>query len=254
MKHILCTGLMVLLAVFAFGPLLHAAPFSFEDSVNYWPTWGNGTADDTKDVIGVPNLTGGYGTIEDGLIQGVHIEWTGGGDPLLDPVGDLFIDRGGDAVWDYVVTHQGLIYDFSFPMAKNETESYYALTGRDIDWPGYDVRDQHPVWFQNKDGVDPVGEARISGNMRRPSGTVSFSDFAFTDIEGIDVGYEDFIVAFTPKCANDALYESVSAPVPEPGTVVLLGMGIAVLFGFARPGAPHRLFSTAKRGPRKAAP
>ncbi len=239
MHRTLPIGVLTLLAFLALGSVLHAAPFSFGDSVHYWPTWENGTADDNQDVIGVPNLTGGYGTIENGFIQEVHFEWTGGGSHLLDPVGDLFIDRGGDAVWDYVVTHQGLIYDFAFPMAQGATpgDPYYQLTKREIEWASrYDVRDWHPVWFQNADQVASVGSAQVSGDMSQWSGTVSFTDFAFTGIEGIDVGYEDFIVAFTPKCANDALYESTSAPVPEPATVVLLSMGIAVLFGFSRPG------------------
>ena len=244
MKRTLCFTWITLIALLVFCPPLHAAPFSFGDSVNYWPPWGNGTVDDTKDVIGVPNLTGGYGTIENGFIQEVHFEWTDGGSPLLDPLGDLFIDRGNDATWDYIVTHQGLIYDFSFPMAQNGTDPYYQLTERDIDWSGYDVREWHPVWFENADNVASVGTAQVTGDMSQSSGTVSFMDFAFSGIEGIDVGYEEFALAFTPLCANDALFESASAPVPEPATVLLLGMGVAVAFlGFSRPG---RASSTAR--------
>ncbi|MBM4332317.1 MAG: hypothetical protein FJ117_14055 [Deltaproteobacteria bacterium] len=32
---------------------------NFGDGAKYWPGWNNNTSDDNKDVIGVPNFTGG---------------------------------------------------------------------------------------------------------------------------------------------------------------------------------------------------
>ena len=46
----------------------HAGVYTFEDTANYWPGWANGTSDDNKDVIGVPNFTTGTVTYANGGI------------------------------------------------------------------------------------------------------------------------------------------------------------------------------------------
>lgn len=51
-----------------------AVPVTFSDTKNYWPGWGNGTADNSTDVIGTPNITGGVADFVNGILKSVHIK------------------------------------------------------------------------------------------------------------------------------------------------------------------------------------
>ena len=98
-----------------------AVPVTFNDTKNYWPTWSNGTSDDSQDVIGTPNITGGTADIVNGLLKSVQINYTNiNSFPSL-TAGDLFIDLGSNNYWDYVVTSSGQIYKFGALLHKSVT-------------------------------------------------------------------------------------------------------------------------------------
>ena len=96
------------------------------------------------------------------------------------------------------------------------------------------MREWHPVWFENADNGASIGTVQVSGHLSQPSGTVAFTDFNFSGSPGIYNGGEDFIIGFNEECANDAFYESVASPVPEPSTMLMFAPGLAGFFVFGR--------------------
>ena len=52
--------------------------------------------------------------------------------------------------------------------------------------------------------------------------------YDFSALAGIILG-ETYMIAYAPYCANDVI-----GTVPEPGTLLLFGAGLAGLFGVAR--------------------
>ena len=222
---------LLLLSILSFLFIPNAANatvFTFGDSVNHWDTWEStnkdwGSNDDDRDTIGVPDITGGTALVNSGLLSQVDIFYTGFNWSVK--AGDLFIDVGSNQWWDYVLTSEGNIYEFtgnSFSTEKGDNDDLYEITGR---WRGYDIRNDHPYALDDT-GLNPLGSYTFSGFSRHGK-SVNFSDFS------IFVG-ETFTLGFGPTCANDVIYEKVAAPVPEPATLLLLGSGLIGLAGFRR--------------------
>ena len=66
---------------------------SFNDTTIFWPTWGNGTADDTDDEIGapgIPDIFAGGLTVNNGFIRSIFFNYNNA-TPLVD-AGDVFFD------------------------------------------------------------------------------------------------------------------------------------------------------------------
>ena len=89
---LLAVGMLLSLS----GPV-EAYTHTFGDSQNHWPGWGNGTGDDGRDTIGIPDMLGGVAEFGVGL-EKLTFNYTAGSLRLwhlLEP-SDLFIDVGED--------------------------------------------------------------------------------------------------------------------------------------------------------------
>ena len=231
-----CLG--VVFAVAALAGEARASSVSFGDTTKYWQGYANGTADDTRDTIGTPDLLGGTATFDDttGRLTSVRIDYTGyfslvaSGNARVIP-GDLFLDAGSDGHWDFVVK---LVSGAQTPVANYASLSIldvsgigsptYLHSGSDNSgyWSGYGIRDRHPYAWNG--GGTPVGTASLGAFNPLASGGALVFDLGI----GLPVN-ASLTIGFAPSCANDVLRETVSAPVPEPTAALIFGIGLAAV-------------------------
>jgi hypothetical protein len=230
--------LTIALAVAVLASQARASSISFGDAAKYWQGYANGTADDTRDTIGTPDLLGGTATFDDatGHLTGVSIDYTGHFSPVASGnarviPGDLFLDVGSDGHWDYVVK---LVAGSQTPVADYASISIldvsaivgpsYRMSGSDNSgyWSGYGVRDRHPYAWDA--GGTPVGTGSLTGfDQLASGGTLAFDLGIGLPVNG------SLTIGFAPSCANDVLLETVSAPVPEPTGALIFGIGLAAV-------------------------
>ena len=214
-----------------------ATPVSvpFGDSVHTWPGYQNGTSDDGRDTIGHPDLQGGVAVFENGLLTSIRIDYIGpfslaaSGRGTVIPC-DLFIDVGGDGNWDYVMrlvaAPQTPVADYAaleILDVSGETEAYlWSGTDNQGHWRGFLIRDDHPYAWAG--GGDLFGTGSLTAPSLLATGTQSL--FFHFDV-GIRTG-DEVIIGFAASCANDVLYERISAPVPEPSAALLFAAGLFI--------------------------
>ncbi|WP_031386868.1 PEP-CTERM sorting domain-containing protein [Desulfonatronum thiodismutans] len=264
--------------IFAFATILflwtlasaQALTVHFNDDNIIWPGWETQRAgylgDNTEDVIWNPNIVGGSVNIDNNRLASIEIEfesWGGGASPnlwnFLRP-GDLFIDLGADGYWNYAFN----FWDHTIKDQDNYQYWYGELPGNDIaaehvyqiDAPlpilgpgtgtlapdsGYlesnwtNGRFDHPIAF-NPSSQIAYTDILDSNNLPRLLGwgstIITFSNLNL-DLSGIS----EITIGWTQNCANDVLLQSMV--IPEPGTLLLLGIGLAGLLAVRRRMTAH---------------
>jgi len=245
-------NLMLLLTMISILITTQAFGMNFGDSSNYWPGWGNGTGDDNKDVIGIPNFTGGTAELTGNKLTSLIFNQSVTSSSIwgVTSPGDLFINTDADNDWDYFVdltnwTTAGKdnpdpgagnynIYQINLFLGNKNNNPGYILLGTDYSngWSGYQIRDRHPVAYGGDLPANAFGQVGFSGWDNSPASEYIFN-FASLNGGGLTLG-ESFITGWTVNCANDVIYEKMNVPAPEPATMFLLGSGLIGMAGFVR--------------------
>ena len=245
---ILLSFLIVFFSSQAFG-----TPFG--DSTRYWSGWKSWEdSDNASDQIGTPVFPGrpsnpgtsaGSYDVVGGTLQRITFNyWLEGShsESYIKPM-DLFIDRGADHTWDYVVRLYGVgagagnyqMYSISLSSAAGTSgyvlsDASWAVSGIDDPDDG-DIRNRHPVAIDERLLNSDSHNVYFDGWKYGFGLHTTYFDFG---PGGLDLGYGQFEFSWTINCANDVVREHGDISTPEPATLLLLGSGLLGLAGLAR--------------------
>lgn len=217
-----------ILASLAISQVVNAAPFTttHADTALNWATW-TATSNNDVDPMGAPDISSTSATLDNGKLQ--NITFNVASPDFYVFSGDLFLNATNtDLKWDYVVRSLGTTLNGSASLGlykldggldynsatvlPNVYKASYGVPG--FDTPDY-IRAGLPVGLLSDPTSGYLGQVAYSANATGISFDFSNYDLAL---------FNNFIVGYQVTCANDVVYQEI--PVPEPGTMMLLGIGM----------------------------
>ena len=178
------------------------------------------------------SMVGGY-NFKDGVNYGNKLYTTG----------DIFIDVTGDAKYGTPSTWTGLNqygWDYAIQMNfSNKTYEVWEINSATPVLTVSDVPSSNPWKLDGTPSGQPItGTFDFSSTTTNPyEGLTAWDSGTHYTVSGFDLGFlgigKNFTVDYTISCGNDNMIGQ-GTTVPEPGTLVLLGLGICGLAGFKK--------------------
>ncbi|MGE4294023.1 MAG: hypothetical protein AB7E32_17685, partial [Desulfovibrio sp.] len=186
MRKMMTFVVMMFLALSALPA--QADVWTFEDTVTHWDGWGT-LQENNKDVIGMPDISGGEAVVSGNTLQSVSIFFTVDQYQNLYSSlssGDLFVNTNNDSTWDYVVKLNSDLTVSVYEFNKSYTDhTAYQLAF----YSGGDYRDNQPAWAK------VFGEAIATGTWSgmpeldgSNSGTITIAGLNIT-FDSLTLGY-----------------------------------------------------------------
>jgi len=234
MKKQFWKSTFITVAVGLMAGIAQADTYTFDDTWKDWP----GTSTAHIDQLGTPGVTGLDVTVHNGILEKIEVKvadrqvydvlfintsYAGTSDPSWDNWDYLVYD--GLVGFSYSANVVGSLPSLNGVYSVNNQDSYTYTTAKD--GSGWDVRQGNPNGIISSNLVlQSSFPYTISYNATSDILTYSFAN-------GIKLN-GGFFVAYSEWCANDVIGGGAEVPVPEPGTMLLFGTGLAGLAAVSR--------------------